>query len=96
MKFEVSSKVVATAMGLAGFAIAVIAGLHAGNPTATILTNAILCMVACQFVGLFIGSVGERVVREHVASMHEASAGGAAGGVGVSGATVQSAPGPGV
>ncbi len=92
MQFEVSSRLVATAMGLAGFAIAVLAGLHAGNPSGTVLTNAILCMVACQFVGLFLGSIGERVVREHVASARSARPGDGGGSrASVQGASAQGA-----
>ena len=79
MQIESTSKMVATAMGLAAFAIAILAGLYAGNPTITILGNAVLCMVACHIVGLFIGSIGERVVREHVESTYMATEGAGAG-----------------
>lgn len=79
VQLEGSSKLVAAAMGLAGFAVALIAGLHAGNPSATILTNAILALVVCNFVGLMLGSVGERVIRDHVAALRPASGAGPIG-----------------
>ncbi len=91
LQIESASKMVATAMGLAAFAIAILAGLHAGNPTTTILGIAVLCMVACHIVGLFIGSIGERVVREHVKSNHMAAEGAVAG----TAAPARGAPTPG-
>ena len=73
MQFEVSSKVVATAMALAAFAVAILAGLHAGNPTRSILVNALIAMIAGHIVGYVAGLAGERVIREHAASVAAAA-----------------------
>lgn len=75
MQVEGSSKLVAAAMGLAGFAVAVVAGLHAGNPSVTILTNAVLALVVCNFIGVMLGSVGDKVIRDHVAKLRPATGG---------------------
>jgi tetrahydromethanopterin S-methyltransferase subunit C len=66
LNMGVTSKLIATALGLCGFAVAILAGLAAGNDTARILTTAIVCMIICQFAGLAVGILGERVVSEHL------------------------------
>lgn len=59
-------KLIASSFGLAGFAIAIVAGMAAGNPSGRILTVAIVSMIACHIVGLIAGAVGERVVNEYM------------------------------
>lgn len=81
MSFDGSTRLIASVAGLSGFAVAVVAGLSAGNSSTLILTNAILAMVVCNFVGLLAGSIGMHVVREHAASLRPA-AGASQGGVG--------------
>lgn len=66
------TKVVSACCGLAAFAIAVIAGLSAGNSGEVILTRALICMVACQLVGLAIGMVIERVIVDSI-EQHKSS-----------------------
>lgn len=80
MSFDGSTRQIASAAGLAGFAVAVAAGLSAGNSSAVVLTNAILAMVVCNFVGLLAGSIGMHVVREHAASLRPAPGAGASNG----------------
>lgn len=63
-----AGRLVATVMALAAFAVAVIAGLSAGNPATLVLGRALACMIVCQAVGTAVGSIGERVVREHLES----------------------------
>lgn len=63
------SKVIAGVSGLAGFAVAVFAGLMAQNPATTVLTNALVAMVICQFVGWGLGLIGERVIQDHLKSV---------------------------
>lgn len=63
-----TARTIASALGLAAFAIAIMAGLAAGNAPARILATAIAGMVCCQALGLAIGAVGQRVVTEHLAS----------------------------
>ena len=57
---------IATTFALCGFAVAVIAGLAAGNAAAHVLTTALICMMVCQAAGLAAGAIGERVVGEHL------------------------------
>lgn len=60
------AKVIASAFSLSAFAVAVIAGLSAGNSTVRVLGTALAAMMLCHVVGLAIGAVGQRVVKEHV------------------------------
>jgi putative Mn2+ efflux pump MntP len=64
----VTTKLVATAFALCGFAVAVVAGLAAGNPGTRVLGTALICMLLCQCAGMVVGIVGERVVAEYMAS----------------------------
>ena len=66
MIFGVPARVISGAFALGAFAIAIIAGLGAGNPTSVILINAIIAMAVCNVIGLLIGAVMERTVRDHV------------------------------
>ena len=58
--------VVAGCFAMAGFAVAVIAGLTSGNPTTSILIRALIAMVACYPVGLLIGVICQQVVKDHL------------------------------
>lgn len=60
------TKVVAGVFGLAAFALAVVAGLGAGNPSTDVLLRALVSMAACYSIGLVLGMIGERTVDEHV------------------------------
>lgn len=53
-------------MGLSAFAIATIAGLAADNPAEHILLRAVVSMFVCHAVGVALGMIGERAVREGV------------------------------
>lgn len=61
-----TAKVIASAFALSAFAVAIIAGLSAGNSTVRILGTALVSMVVCHAAGLAIGAVGQRVVNEHL------------------------------
>lgn len=61
-------RLIAATFALAGFAVAVVAGLGAGNPSARVLGVAIVAMIVCRAIGAVAGAIGERVVREHVDS----------------------------
>jgi hypothetical protein len=63
------TKLIAAALALSAFAIAILAGLAAGNPAPRILSQAIVCMLACQVIGWGVGLAGERVVAEHLESI---------------------------
>jgi hypothetical protein len=60
------TKVIASSMGLSAFAIATIAGLAADNPAENVLTRAIVSMFVCHVIGIALGMIGERAVREGV------------------------------
>jgi uncharacterized protein involved in response to NO len=60
-------KVVAAVFALSAFAVALIAGLGAGNDTTTVLSRALGALLICQIIGLIAGLIIERVIREHEA-----------------------------
>jgi tetrahydromethanopterin S-methyltransferase subunit C len=60
------AKVVAGALGLTGFTVAIISGMAAGNDSSTVITAAIISMLACHVLGLCIGLAADRVLRTHV------------------------------
>jgi hypothetical protein len=62
------AKVIASIFALAAFAVAIVAGLAAGNTPARVLGTAVGAMVVCQVLGQLVGAVGEWVVNEHVTS----------------------------
>lgn len=57
---------IAGMFGLAGFTVAVIAGLAVGNPTTSVLWRSILAMIVCYPVGLAIGLVAQKVIQDHI------------------------------
>ena len=62
----ITTKLIATAFALCGFAVAVVAGLAAGNSAQRVLTTALVSMILCQLMGLLVGIVGERTAIEYV------------------------------
>ncbi len=52
-------------MGLAGFIVALLAGLQAGNETGRVIVTALAAMLVCHIAGMVLGLVIERVVEEH-------------------------------
>jgi len=52
-------------MGLAGFIVALLAGLQAGNETGRVIVTALGAMLVCHVAGMVLGLVIERVVEEH-------------------------------
>ncbi len=62
------SHLVAGCLALAAFAVAIVAGLAAGNAPTPILLRAVIAMIACYPVGLVIGLVCQRVIDEHLAA----------------------------
>jgi hypothetical protein len=63
---------IACALGLLGFAAAIVAGLVAGNPAITTLWRALLAMAGCYLAGSAIGKVTEYVLSEHIAQYKRA------------------------
>lgn len=60
-------KSVSGSCGLTGFAIAIIAGLAADNPSSVILTRALTAMAVCYVIGIFIGYIAARAVDDATA-----------------------------
>lgn len=52
-------------IGLLAFAVAVVAGLWAGNSATVILTRALLAMLAGVLIGQLAGWAGKTILREH-------------------------------
>lgn len=61
-----AAKVIASSMGLTGFAIACFAGIIVGNPANTVLIRSLVCMFACYLLGSIVGAIGEWVVNQHL------------------------------
>lgn len=59
------SKVIAGCLALAAFAIAILAGLVAGNAPGLVLVRALMAMILCYPVGFIIGMICERVMAMH-------------------------------
>ena len=55
-------------LALLAFAVCVVAGLNAGNSTATVLSNALLAMAATFAVGLVVGAMAQKMLEENVAA----------------------------
>lgn len=55
--FAVSGKLIATCLALTGFAVAIVAGLAAGNPATLILRHSILAMLVCYVAGMLVGMI---------------------------------------
>ena len=66
MQPGVPTKVIAAIFALAGFAVAVIAGLAAGNASSRVLVCALTGMLVCHMLGLGVGAIGERIVSDHL------------------------------
>lgn len=62
-------KSVSGACGLTGFAVAIIAGLAADNPSSVILTRALTAMAVCYVIGMILGYIASRAVADATA-MH--------------------------
>jgi hypothetical protein len=62
----VPGRVIAAAIGLIAFAVAIVAGLAAENPATTTLWRAIVAMVVCYGLGRLIGMVGQRAIAEDI------------------------------
>jgi hypothetical protein len=57
---------IAAIFALAAFVVAILGGLAAGNPSARILTVALVSLILCYIVGSVAGAIGEWVISEHV------------------------------
>ena len=62
----VPGRIIASFLALAAFAVAITAGLAAGNPVATTLWRALLAMAGGYVIGRIIGYVAQRAVHQHI------------------------------
>ncbi len=69
-----SVKSVAACFGLAAFAVATVSGLAAGRTLQEILGGAIASLFVCFLIGMVIGVVGDRALREVVSRYTEPGA----------------------
>lgn len=63
---KTATQMIATFMALTAFAIACVAGLIAHNPSNVVLFRSLGAMLACYFVGLILGTIGDYIVRQHI------------------------------
>ena len=85
----------AGSLALLAFAVCLVAGMNAGNSTATVLSNALAAMGVTFVIGLAVGAMAQKMLDENVAAEAAkaaaagpdgaASPGAAAGGAGVKG-----------
>ncbi len=64
----VPDKLIAACLGLTGFAMAIVAGLAAGNPATVVLKHSLIAMIACYVAGLVVGAVARAAVGTQFAS----------------------------
>ena len=57
-------------LGLFAFAIAILQGLLAGNPTPVVLSRALWALLAFSIIGLIVGWVSYRVLDEHTSQLN--------------------------
>ena len=68
MERGTATRVVASSLASAGFAVALFAGLAADNSADAIVSRGLTAMLACYIAGWCIGVVAERAVDERLAS----------------------------
>ena len=69
MSNTTQSTTIAGCYALAAFAIAIISGLVSASPTSQILTNAIIALLLCYFVGYIAGKVFQAITAEYQRSL---------------------------
>lgn len=62
------TRIIAASCGLAGFALAIVFGLLADNPSEDVLFRGLVAMCSCNLLGWVIGAIAERTVRDSVSS----------------------------
>lgn len=63
---ESNSNIIAAIFGLAGFALAAVCGLLAGNPASDVVFRSIIAMIACRLVGSGAAACINHVLEEHL------------------------------
>lgn len=62
----IPTRIIAASCGLSGFAVAIVAGLSAGNPAEDVLIQALIALLACNLLGMAVGTIAERTVRDSI------------------------------
>ena len=78
---------VASCFALAGFAVAMVAGLRAERSAADVLTAGLIAMTVCYAVGALAARAAEITVREHLDARRTAGATGGSDAIGTVSAT---------
>lgn len=71
MRQGAPTRLTATCCGLAGFAIAIVAGLGADNPADDILSRALASMFICWLGGAALGFIGEKAIDDHLQKLRD-------------------------
>lgn len=58
--------VVGPCVALAGFAVAIVAGIGVDNPIETVLGSALVAMACCFAVGSLVGWMLEKLIIDHI------------------------------
>lgn len=61
-----TTDLIAAVLGIGAFAVAVLAGLAAGNDPIGVVVRALLAMVACSLLGRLIGMACVQAIGEHL------------------------------
>lgn len=61
-----NDRLIGSTLALSGFAIAMLAGLFAGNDAITVLSRAIIAMVGCRLAGSLISTIFGHVAADHL------------------------------
>ncbi len=62
----IAASTIAGCFALAAFAVAIVAGLAAGNPPHSVLWRAMVALVVCYPAGLAVGLVAQHIVDQHI------------------------------
>lgn len=65
-----SAKIVASCVGLTGFAVAMIAGVGADNPLDITITRALLSMLVCTITGAIVGAAADVAMSGAIEQLH--------------------------
>ena len=63
---ENPTRVISGTVALAGFLVAILAGLAAENPADVIIGRALLAMLACNLLGSVVGAITHWIGTQHV------------------------------
>ena len=63
---QTQAKVIAATIALGGFVVALLSGMRVGNPAHLILFDALVALLICQILGIAVGAVATRVIRNHI------------------------------